>query len=1565
MNAHPNLFCKLFKRMLIAATAGLAVHAQALTPSSIGVTWALQNPTLTNESLNGVARNGDDKVANPSTVLVAVGSHGTILSATAATGPWTAHPVTGLTANLNAVAWSQQFGYFVAVGDKGTFLTSPDGVTWTQRSLTWMATGSTVAQTAAEDFSCVTWTTSKFYVGGNGAAGAVVYGVTNPTTPWTKFASLGAGTKIHTITGTPSTNVMGFTDTKLFVHSASTVSASAAWTQYPLPSAGTRTETYIQSAVYTNGGTNPGLVVSGATAWDSSTFTSWTPHVEVTDPNLNLSWNLSPTGDEVVGVGANGAVWISPTGVSSGSPPPVVWTKLPVVDPILQLHAGVKFAAASSPAYYVVVGDGGRIFSIPAATPTAWTSGYSTGAIDNLTAVGANGGDVVALSATGTFLSTDNGSTWARAAAPSNFAPTSVAGVGTAGFIATGAGIWNSSDGTTWTASSTAITGRLNRIISLGSGNAIAVGADTSGAAPASMIYQYTGTTTAWAKVTLPVGSSQELRGIAVSSALKLSVAVGDGGMVLTLSNGQSSWVKHTVALAKGEGFTDVIAVTIPTVTATQTFTTSEFLASTSLGGVWSSPDGVVWTKQRASSSAGITRLVDTVITPAEQYVGVGGIGTTIRSFGGISWYESNAGTSQSFSDAVWTGSTLVAVGANGTIMTSSGVEPPRPTLSFTASTTTFGEGTGTGTVTLTVQLSPASLLPVTVAYSGSTSTPTSTGLATLGTSASADYSLPTPQLLTFNPGDTSKTITVTIKQDSAVEADDIATITLSPPTGDATLGSPAQHVITIKDYNAYPYFPATANQPQNQLVNVNAPLILTATAGGFTQPTGLWKKNGANVVGATFKPTLNTPTPPALPTTTFTCTYPSPPGASIAQAGVYTLLLTNPSGTLLSNPAQVGVVDNTSKTVVVINNTTVTLTVTAAGNGLSYQWMRANSGSSPSTPSAMVDTVLPDKTIVGSKTAKLVIQNFGLTQADTYYCVVTQSAPSGTPPTVVGGTTLVEVVNAVPAVAPVVFPAVNYIVGQPFSFTPTASAYPSKWSITGLPPGLAYNTATGQITGNATKAGDFVINFTATNVMGASTATSAMVTISPMPAGISGAFMGLMNPASTTSQGVTQAVLNNSLGARLDLTVSDTSLYTGKLTYGTLATAFTGALTYNPPPPNPVPLPQGYVNPGVTYTGSVSVTPKGFNAVTMTFTIFPTSCPTTPNTVNITITDGKENPVLFTGWRNMWQSLTSSTAPTVSSMTGYYNLALAVRYYFSGYPDLTAPQGYSIAAFTLVADGSLSMSGQMSDGTPFTSSGFVNAVGGLTTVQVPIYAGLYSNTGVVDGIMTINPGMDNNVTPAVANSQYNSLTGPGTIVWTKNIQTGPTPNYPGGFGTPSQTNGKFNGVLNVIVSSGRYTPPQNAGEIVMDLPNKTNNASMRFLDGGLNIITDNTTNPPTRTEQVAKDPDVPLFQVNYPAAVIIPPGQLAGTTLSFFPATGTFSGTFTLVDVDTKGNGQTVTRKVTYNGLIVGHRLVPLGKSNGVENGVGYFVAPQLPSANSGPLSGGVQIYRSVNDHP
>ncbi len=107
--------------------------------------------------------------------------------------------------------------------------------------------------------------------------------------------------------------------------------------------------------------------------------------------------------------------------------------------------------------------------------------------------------------------------------------------------------------------------------------------------------------------------------------------------------------------------------------------------------------------------------------------------------------------------------------------------------LSLSAATLTVGEAAGTAT--LTVNRTGGSTGAVTVAFA------TANGTATAG----SDYTASTGTL-SFAAGETSKTITVPITNDTAVEANETFTVTISAPTGGATLGTTTVSTVTITD---------------------------------------------------------------------------------------------------------------------------------------------------------------------------------------------------------------------------------------------------------------------------------------------------------------------------------------------------------------------------------------------------------------------------------------------------------------------------------------------------------------------------------------------------------------------------------------------------------------------------------------------------------------------------------------------------------------------------------------------------------------------------------------------
>ena len=104
-------------------------------------------------------------------------------------------------------------------------------------------------------------------------------------------------------------------------------------------------------------------------------------------------------------------------------------------------------------------------------------------------------------------------------------------------------------------------------------------------------------------------------------------------------------------------------------------------------------------------------------------------------------------------------------------------------------SNATYSIGENGGSMTITVQRINGSDGAVSVNYA------TSNGSATAG----SDYTSASGTL-NFANGETSKTFTINITDDAIFEGNETVNLTLSTPTGGATLGSPATAVLTIAD---------------------------------------------------------------------------------------------------------------------------------------------------------------------------------------------------------------------------------------------------------------------------------------------------------------------------------------------------------------------------------------------------------------------------------------------------------------------------------------------------------------------------------------------------------------------------------------------------------------------------------------------------------------------------------------------------------------------------------------------------------------------------------------------
>ena len=171
--------------------------------------------------------------------------------------------------------------------------------------------------------------------------------------------------------------------------------------------------------------------------------------------------------------------------------------------------------------------------------------------------------------------------------------------------------------------------------------------------------------------------------------------------------------------------------------------------------------------------------------------------GVTFRVADG--WYPGSRGARyiQWYSDLVWTVSNENRVGEPAPEASIFSVQL-RKTLSLSVADVTVTEGTD-ATAEFTVTLDPAATEQVTVDYA------TSDGTATAGD----DYTA-TEGTLTFAAGETSKTVSVPVIDDSVEDGGETFTLTLSNPGGGATLARAAATGTINNDESAAP--PLTAS---------------------------------------------------------------------------------------------------------------------------------------------------------------------------------------------------------------------------------------------------------------------------------------------------------------------------------------------------------------------------------------------------------------------------------------------------------------------------------------------------------------------------------------------------------------------------------------------------------------------------------------------------------------------------------------------------------------------------------------------------------------------------------
>ncbi|HZQ78322.1 MAG TPA: Calx-beta domain-containing protein [Acidimicrobiia bacterium] len=262
--------------------------------------------------------------------------------------------------------------------------------------------------------------------------------------------------------------------------------------------------------------------------------------------------------------------------------------------------------------------------------------------------------------------------------------------------------------------------------------------------------------------------------------------------------------------------------------------------------------------------------------------------------------------------------SVIGAIGAGTSATATIADDDAPPVLSVSSAAVAEGKPGAVTQQSVTVSLSPPSGQVVTVAAA------VSSAAATAGT----DYTAADPGTLTFQPGETSKTVTVEVLGDAVDENDEAVSVTLSSPAH-ATLGT-NPGTITITDDDAPPVVSVAAGDPVGEADG--EPVTFTVslnTVSAKTVDVTVATTDGTALAGADYTAVGSTTLHflPGERTKTVDVAVLNDAVADSAHEETFTLDLTSPANATLDPSARSGtgtILDDDGPAALSINNVSV-----------------------------------------------------------------------------------------------------------------------------------------------------------------------------------------------------------------------------------------------------------------------------------------------------------------------------------------------------------------------------------------------------------------------------------------------------------------------------------------------------------------------------------------------------------------------------------------------------------------------------------------------------------------
>lgn len=298
-----------------------------------------------------------------------------------------------------------------------------------------------------------------------------------------------------------------------------------------------------------------------------------------------------------------------------------------------------------------------------------------------------------------------------------------------------------------------------------------------------------------------------------------------------------------------------------------------------------------------------------------------------------------------------------------------------------------------------------------------------------------------------------------------------------------------------------------------------------------------------------------------------------------------------------------------------------------------------------------------------------------------------------------------------------------------------TVSAPPGgRVTVTGLPPGLTYNSRTNSITGRPRTEGTYLLSIQIRDAQGRITTTLVPLVVQGLPTEIVGAFTGYISGLATGGN-------LERCGGRFDLTVTSMGSYTLKVGHGLLSSTHSGFLDLSQAVPRVVvSLRNGYLL-TLNLAGGAITGAATSGAVTL--------------------------PV--EGWRSIYDARLNRAL----KQQGHYTVGMEQLSTQTGHPA-----GHGFLSVKIGADGKTIVTGKTADGSAVTCSGFL---GGDNRVLV--HTQLYGKQGGIAGALALS--LD-----STGGYIENSLVG--RVHWAKPTVLKGRTSMESGFALPLECFGKY-----------------------------------------------------------------------------------------------------------------------------------------------------------------------------